>query len=750
MQFLAPWMLLGGAAVSVPVVLHFFFKARHKPLPWAAMDFLKEAIEQTSRRLKFQEWILLALRCLVLLLLALALARPAQESGRAAGRGDAVDAVLVFDVSYSMGARDGDKTRLDRAKEAALAVLDTLPPNSTVQIFAADDREQPTLLGPVSRSNIDQARQLVPTVELSGRATDFLPGLRDALAAAETGTAPSKEVYVFTDLQKSGFERNPGSIRSKCEEIKGRANLVFVRCGNPERTIANVAVAGVQLIGDIPHTKAMSPFVVNVKNTGSVTVRGITVGLSITGSEPATAPKKAEPKAAKKAKPEDEDKGGIQQVDVIEPGEVKPVTLNAELGDLPGPKVLTVRLTGDQLPGDNTFHQFVLVRDAVRVLIVDGMPNSDNPAEAGSHFVRIALNPSQRPDYFIQSDVVNTASASPGALFGKDICYLTNVPAADLDPRFVKALLEFVKNGGGLVIGCGDQVRPADYNQILGSGGVGLLPFPLAPGDPVATTEALPFLIDQESVAANSAIARFRESDFRGAFSVSEVYKLIGLQTGAGGGRVLVSTTDRKPLISSRDVGTGEVVFVGTSLDERWAKLRDKALVPLTRFLVYHLTGKKVAGGTLTAGDPMVRFPQDVGKVYEQVQPVRPGEPTPRRVKLGQPAADTPADRPKVTAADTSLPGIYRIAAEDEPEAQAPLYVVNADPRESADLSVMSDADLGKLLGFSPSVIQAGAGTEAAVTTQRTKGEWTEWVLLVLFVFLLVEGVWAWLCGKAW
>src|SRR5947208_11595793 len=122
MHFLSPWMLAGAAAVSIPLAIHFFYRARYKPLPWAPMKFLKEAIEQTSRRLKFQEWILLALRCLVLLLLALALARPAQEAARSAGRGDAVDAVLVFDVSYSMGARDGDKTRLDRAKEAALAV----------------------------------------------------------------------------------------------------------------------------------------------------------------------------------------------------------------------------------------------------------------------------------------------------------------------------------------------------------------------------------------------------------------------------------------------------------------------------------------------------------------------------------------------------------------------------------------------------------------------------------------------------
>jgi hypothetical protein len=752
MQFLAPWMLLGGAAVSVPIILHFFFKARHKPLPWAAMDFLKEAIEQTSRRLKFQEWVLLALRCLVLILLALAIARPARDSARTGGRGDAVDAVLVFDVSYSMGARDGDKTRIERAKEAALAVLDTLPQNSTVQIYAADDREQPVLLGPVSRTNIDQARQLIPAVELSGRATDFLPGLREALAAAESGTSPMKEVYVFTDLQKSGFDRNPGSIRSKCEEIRGRANLIFVRCGNPERTVANVAVAAVQLIGDIPHTRSTVPFVVSVKNTGAVAVSGVTVGLSVTGSEPAV-PKKEEPKAAKKPKDkdaaEDEDRGSTQQVDLIQPGQVVPVTLYAALGDTAGPRVLTVRLTGDQLPGDNEFHQFVLVRDAVRVLIVDGLPNSENPAESASHYVRVALNPSQDPNYFIQSDVVTAASASPGALIGKDICYLANVPAADLNPRFVERLREFVDAGGGLVIGCGDQVKPGDYNTILGAGGAKLLPFPV--GDVQATSEALPFLLDQESVAANSALARFRESEFRGALTVSEVFKLVKLDTGGPpGGRVLLSTIDRKPVIAAREVGAGEVIFVATSLDETWAKLRDKMFVPFTRFVVHHLTGKKVAGGTLTAGEPAVRHPQDVGKVYELVQPLRPGESSPRRVKLGQPAADSPGERPKVTATDTALPGVYRIAGEDEPEAQAPLYVMNPDPRESADLAVISDGDLGQLLGFTPSVIQAGAGTEAAVTTQRTRGEWTEWVLLALFVFLLAEGVWAWLCGKAW
>src|SRR5436305_1289006 len=58
---------------------------------------------------KFQEWILLMLRCLVVLLLVLALARPMKDVSAQADRSEAVDAVFVFDTSYSMGAADRDK-----------------------------------------------------------------------------------------------------------------------------------------------------------------------------------------------------------------------------------------------------------------------------------------------------------------------------------------------------------------------------------------------------------------------------------------------------------------------------------------------------------------------------------------------------------------------------------------------------------------------------------------------------------------
>src|SRR5262245_45618497 len=132
--FLAPWMWWGLLAASIPVILHFFYRSRYRIVPWAAMEFLLTSIQQTSRRLRFQELLLLILRTLLIAVLVLALVRPTLSISGASSRGEAVDAVLIFDTSATMAAREGKATRLDIAKRAALELVDNLPASSTVQI----------------------------------------------------------------------------------------------------------------------------------------------------------------------------------------------------------------------------------------------------------------------------------------------------------------------------------------------------------------------------------------------------------------------------------------------------------------------------------------------------------------------------------------------------------------------------------------------------------------------------------------
>lgn len=741
MQFLAPMMLLGAAAVTVPVALHFFYRARYKPLPWAPMKFLKEAIEQTSRRLKFQEWVLLALRCLAIILLALAIARPGLDSASSAGSTETIDAVFVFDTSYSMAARDGEKTRIELAKEAALAVLETLPNKSSVQVYSCADRA--TLLGPVSRYNRDQAKQLVQTIEVSSLSTDFLPGLNEALAAAETGTAPAKEIYVFSDMQKTGFTRQQGTVRAKCEEIKDRkTGLVFIRCAKAERKVPNIAITDVKLLAAIPHTRTRVPFVVTLRNTGREPVRNIKVSLELDG------------KAVEK---------DVIQVEQLDAGAFADVTLTGSL-DEAGARLLAVYADGDGLDGDNVLYRVVGVRDKVRVLLIAEPFAGRQATDAGDWFVRKALVPFD-PDrdqdkiknYFIETESLLPQEAGPDALAGQDIVYLLNAaartddPLTGLSPAFVAKLTEFVKAGGGLVIGCGDAVKPDAYNRVLG--GAGLLPLPL--DKVLTTTDATPFEPSPESIDDNSVLGQVKPyTDWLGRAKLTRMMQLDEKSPAAGGARVLLRTTDGKPLVASRVVGRGEVIFFATSLDEAWGRMMSdgQLAIPMTTYLVAHLTARKVPGGTRMAGDPLTWVPPVTAPAFELIKP-RPrgatGDQTRPRVKLGEPKADA-AQKLTVTATDTLVAGEYAIVPVGRPPEDGITFAVNPDLTETENLDAITDGELEDLLGFRPTVIQAGAGTETAVRERRTRGEWTEWVLLALLFLLVGEAAWAWFCGRAW
>src|SRR6202051_4479018 len=74
--FLNPGFLLVAAAlVSVPIIIHLINRMRFKRIRWAAMEFLLKAQKRTRRRLIIEQLILLALRCLLVAMLGVLVAR---------------------------------------------------------------------------------------------------------------------------------------------------------------------------------------------------------------------------------------------------------------------------------------------------------------------------------------------------------------------------------------------------------------------------------------------------------------------------------------------------------------------------------------------------------------------------------------------------------------------------------------------------------------------------------------------------
>lgn len=728
MPFLAPLMLFGATAAGIPLILHFFYRARYKPVPWGAMKFLRLAVEQTSRRLRFQELILLLLRILVLILLALALARPFLSSAVTAGkRGEAVDAVFVMDLSYSMNAREGARTRLDMAREAALKVIDDLPPNSTVQVVTCTDRA--VAAGPRSPRNLDQARLLIQNLQATQQSTDFLAGLSEAGAALSRAEGAAKEIYLFSDMQRGGWERQSSAIRVKCEELKAQGTLFLVRCGS--QPVHNVAITDLRPQSDIPHTGARMPFTVIVKNTGTEPVSGLTVTLKIDGQ------------------PLDKD---AQPIEKLGPGETKPVTLTGKI-DKAGWRVLTAEVKADQLDDDNTFDKVVLVRDKVRVLVVDGSPNERDPEKAGSYFLTHALLPVPeefRFQYHVQPTVVKAESVGPGALADKEVCVLVNCPVGgpgSLPQDFLQALGEFVKDGRGLFVTSGPNVDKTVYNRVLGAGGLNLLPMELS--DPFDVPKDTPLFPDPNSIDEKSFLARFKLSANDPFLQLRDAFVLRGVGVVEpkadqlkDAGRVLMRFNDGRPALLAKQSGDGEVLFLTTSVDKDWGFFATNlTFQPFVHGAMTHLIERSATGFNRAAGEPIRWTPKELNKLYQVIKPDG------SKARLGKPQGGA-NEQLALTVADTSRAGVYTIA--EEGQEKGTQIAVVPDLRESETMDPLPDAQIDDLLGFKPEHLTTGGDAMSKAESVRSRNEWTVTALLIVLFLALGETAWAWYCGKAW
>ncbi len=729
MGFLAPWMLWGLAAASLPVILHFFYRSRYRTVPWAAMKFLLTSIEQTSRRLRFQELLLLIARTALLALLALALARPSSLASKGSD-GDAVDAILVIDTSLSMGAREGPVTRLDRARQAALAVIDHLPPHSTAQVVTVADRA--SKLGPPAASNLEHVREVVRGVELSHLATDLLPGAVEALAAIRRGHSPNKEVYFFTDLQRRGWEQQSAALAAKLREIKEEASVTFVRCGT--RAPRNVALVGIASQSGIPHTGERVGFAVLVRNSGNETVRDLTVTLEVDG------------RAREKES---------QAVSALAPGETIAVTLTAKL-DRPGLRIVTATVGPDELDADNRLSKILHVREQARALVVDGAPSELRPENSSTFYLMHTLRPVPESGwgaYHLQPRAVSPLEAAPALLGDMDLCILVNAPVqaagenspSALSPDFVERLAAFVREGRGLLVFAGPRVSPELYNRALWDE-QRLLPARLGAvqGGPDAGT----FRPDPNSIDAQSFLAGFREEPLSRLDQAGVFQRVAVEEREDGEAKVVLRYADGSPAVVTRKAGAGTVMLITTSADLRWTDwpLRHTFL-PFVHVALSHLLGGRTESQNAVAGEPLRHRvpPADAAKVFAAIDPEG------RRSRIG--VAELVDGQPVVTATETSRAGVYRIVAESadpsKVEEGVPFAAV-PDLRESEDLEALTDAQADERLGFEAIHLTAGDDPGIFSGAQRLKREWTLWVLLAVLLIVLFETGLAWYCGRGW
>lgn len=238
MSFLFPLYLLGAAAIAIPILLHLRRRPPKEHQTFSSLMFLEKSPERLTRRTRIERWLLLALRCLALILLALMFGRPFLKSTTLPlGEGEGSRVVVLVDSSASMRRADLWEKALAEARKA----LGTTGPKDEVALVRFDDRFEVTrtfssfdsLSGSARADAVDDWK--TDSAEASSaplpswRATDLgtaLASAADLLADADVEREVEKQrIIMISDFQEGG-ERESLNRYAWPESIKVQPVLI--------------------------------------------------------------------------------------------------------------------------------------------------------------------------------------------------------------------------------------------------------------------------------------------------------------------------------------------------------------------------------------------------------------------------------------------------------------------------------------------------------------------------------------------
>ena len=705
-----PAMLAWLAAAAAPLVIHLLNRRKHREMPWAAMQYLLAAIRKSSRRIRIEQWLLLAIRTLLVVLLVLAMAEPVlEQTGLNLVAGQRTHKVLAIDGSYSMAYKAADQTRFERAKELAAKIVEESRQGDgfTLVLMATP----PQVLVGTPALEPHEFLQEIEQLKLVHEGADLpatLVKIEEILAAArrEHTRLAREEVYFLTDLGRTTWApelRGADAVsefRRRSQKLASSATVVVADLG--QQGAENVAIVSAGAAEPYVTAARDVTLEAEVHNFGRQERPRYGVELYVDGR-----------------------RAGETQVD-LEPESSSTAGFTYRF-DAPGEHQVEVRLAPDQLDVDN--HRWLPLPGGrqLRVLCVNGRP-AGGAVQGATDYLVVARSPRGPTDdrAAVRPEVVPDSALLELDLEPYDAVFLCNV--GQFTPNEARVLQSYVKNGGGLVCFLGEQVKVENYNRQLSPDGLGVLPVRL--GDVV---EADPPAFFNPLGYEHPLTAPFRGRDRAGLLTtpVRRYFKLTAAEDSSA--KTALEFANGDPAIVEQQYGRGRSIVVATSADRSWTPMPlGPSYVPIVQELLAEAVRGRIQQRNLRVGQPL-------GEVVRSAAVDLP-------VTIETPAGETQSARASAQGNETrwayddvDQSGFYR-AEIGPPIAKSELFALNVDTAESN----LAKLDLDELKsdiwpGVPFETFDGQSPVDAASTPTVRRDSLHQWILWAVLGLLLTE-----------
>ncbi|HEX9252790.1 MAG TPA: BatA and WFA domain-containing protein, partial [Ignavibacteriaceae bacterium] len=543
MIFLNPAILFGLLAASIPVIIHLFNLRKLKKIEFSTLTFLKELQKNKIRKIKLKQWILLALRVLIILFVVMAFARPTLQSIQIGGTTSAAKttAIFILDDTFSMSVVDQKGSYFNQAKEIIKQIVSQLQEGDEVGLILVSDNKNESQLS----SNLSEFEQNVDRLDLSFASGDLNSAITKAAQLISESKNFNKEIYVVSDFQKNKITKE--SLNNDLSELLNESIRLY-SFDLSDKDVFNLSVDDLKINNQIFEKDKPVNFSVTITNDSKQNVNSAVVSLFLN-----------EERAAQKSFDVNAGQSTIVEI------EATPKTT--------GFISVVAEIETDEIEQDNKRFASLYIPEKTAVGLF-----SENSGDLT--FVGLALQTAGEGKYEIERKNINQLTSQQLSK------YQAIIISANVIPSGIEQLKNYMQNGGGLILFPSSNPDVHKLNEFYSQLGLALR------ASFVGKVNSVNLKIKFDKTDFNHPV-------FQNIFQNEEKKKYESPELNAyykltSAGNQIVSLIDGSPFLSEFKIGNGKAFVFNSSPVLSWSDFPIKSIfAPLMNKSVAYLSSKE-------------------------------------------------------------------------------------------------------------------------------------------------------------
>jgi hypothetical protein len=541
MTFLNPAVLFGLIAASIPIIIHLLNLRKLKKIDFSTLQFLKELQKNKIRKIKIKQWLLLALRVLIILAIVTAFARPTLVGVSIGGTTSAAKttAVFILDDTFSMSVVDQNGSYFNQAKEAIKNILTQFEEGDEFGLVLVSHQPDEIEI----TSNINKFQQEIDAADISYASGKLNTAIIKAAQLIGNAQNFNKEIYLLTDFQK-GRLANENELTDLKEQLGEQVRLYSFKYSGKE--VTNFGIDELKINTQIFEKDKPVKFDAVLKNYSDRAKENLVVSLFVSGERLA------------------------QQSVNLNPGESKTASLEA-LAKGFGYREAFIEIEEDDILEDNKRFTSFSIPEKIPVLILYDKIDD-------TKLIEVALRSVSEKDYF-ELTLKNVEQVSGTQLNNYQVVIVVSSNFSNAADK----LNQFIKSGKGLIVFPSSDLNSLNFSNSLSSiniSGIGGL-IKVNKGQSVKFNE-----IDFnhpvfENIFIEEKKKQVESPDFYSYYKINS----------GGKGKTIISLEDESSFLTEYSLNEGKILLFNSSPVFLWSDFPIKSIfAPLVTKSVMYLS----------------------------------------------------------------------------------------------------------------------------------------------------------------